>query len=101
MADSAAEEVREAALLALGASRRADGIEILKARYEATADPKTKKCVLLALSSSRTEQAIEYLCGLIREGSQATIDAVISSMSLHRDDARIQDQIEKALSSRG
>ena len=100
VADSAGEELREAALLALGASRRADAIEILKARYEGTADSAAKKCILLALSSSRTEQALDYLCGLIREGSKATADAAISSMSLHRDDPRVQDQIAKALSSR-
>ena len=54
IANSRDEALRDAAILALGESRREDAIELLKARFERTADPSAKKCILLALASSRT-----------------------------------------------
>jgi HEAT repeat protein len=100
VADSRDEALRDAAILALGASRRADAIEVLKARFDRTADPAAKKCILLALASSRTEAAVEYMIGLIRTGTAATAEAAAEAMSIHRGDARIQAAIEEARAAR-
>jgi len=101
MANSRDEALRDAAILALGASRRADAIELLKGRFERTADPAAKKCILLALATSRTEAAIEYLIGLIRTGSPATAAAAAAAVSIHEGDTRIREAIEQARASRG
>ena len=85
---------------ALGASRRADAIELLKARFERTADPAAKKCILLALATSRTEAAIEYLIGLIRTGTAATAEAATAAVSIHQGDTRIREAIEQARNAR-
>lgn len=101
LAESKNPEAREAALLALGASRRNDAMEWLKARYEEVADVDTKKCIVLALASSRTEAAMEFVLGLIRDGSRATAVMAVSAMSVYRNDPRLRDEIVRAAESRG
>src|SRR5580658_2107227 len=99
-ADARNQEVREAAILALGASRRSDAIDWLKERFEAVAHPETRQCILLSLSTSRTEAAIEFLLGVIREGSAQTSGMAVSAMEVNRTDRRIQEEVEKALRAR-
>jgi HEAT repeat protein len=94
IANSRDEALRDGAILALGASRRADAIELLKAHFERTADPAIKECILLALATSRTEAAIEYLIGLIRSGTATAAVSILQS------DSRIREAIEQAQSAR-
>jgi HEAT repeat protein len=100
LVDAKEAEVREAAILALGASRRADAIEYLKEKFGAAADRDTRKCILLALASSRTETAIEFLLDLIRQGSDTTAALALSAMSIHAGDARLQEAVEQAKAGR-
>lgn len=93
------DEVRQAAILALGASRRADAVDWLIARFASVADVETRKCVLLALATSRTEAAIEFLLGLIREGSAETSAMAVSALQIYRDDARLQALVSASRTS--
>ena len=89
--------MREAAILALGASRRSDAIEWLKERFAGVAHLETRQCILLSLATSRTEAAIEFLLGVIREGSGQTSAMAVSALEVNRTDRRIQEEVEKAL----
>ena len=100
IAESQDQEVREAAILALGASRRPDAIEWLTARFTRVADADTKKCIVLALASSRTEAAMDFVLGIIRTASAPTAIMAISAMSVYRDDPRLRQAIEAAAQSR-
>src|SRR6185312_560450 len=62
-------QVAEAAFLALGATRRDDAIEWLKARYAQVVDSGTRQAILLALAASRTDAAVAFLLDVIRNGS--------------------------------
>jgi hypothetical protein len=95
------QEVREAAILALGASRRGDAVEWLKERFAAVAHLETRQCILLSLATSRTEAAIEFLLGIIRDGSAQTSAIAVSAMEINRADRRIQEEVDKALRARG
>lgn len=95
------QEVREAAILALGASRRSDAIDWLKERFESVADPETRQCILLSLATSRTEAAIGFLLSVIRDGSVRTSAMAVSAMEVNRTDRRIQEEVEKAVRARG
>jgi HEAT repeat protein len=99
-ADARNPEVREAAILALGASRRSDAIDWLKERFEGVAHLETRQCILLSLATSRTEAAIEFLLGVIREGSAQSSAMAVSAMEVNRTDRRIQEEVEKALQAR-
>jgi HEAT repeat protein len=100
VANSRDEALRDAAILALGASRRRDAIDLLQSRFERTTDPAAKKCILLALATSRTEAAIEYLIRVIRTAAAATAEAAAAAMSIHEGDPRIREAIEQARSAR-
>jgi len=93
-------EVREVAILALGASRRADAVDWLKERFAGVADLETRQCILLSLATSRTEAAIEFLLGLIRDGSAQTSATAVSALEINRADQRMQEEVEKALRAR-
>jgi HEAT repeat protein len=95
------QEVREAAILALGASRRSDAVEWLKERFDAIAHLETRQCILLSLATSRTEAAIEFLLGVIQNGSPQTSAMAVSAMEINQADRRIKDEVEKALHARG
>jgi HEAT repeat protein len=93
-------EIREAAILAIGASRRSDAIDWLIARFPQIADPSGRKCILLALSTSRTETAIEYLLKQIRSGTDSTARLAVDALAIHTRDRHLAGQIEGARSSR-
>lgn len=93
--------VREAAILALGASRRADAVEWMKRRFDEIADAETRRCLLLSLATSRTEAAMDFIVGLIREGSRTVCDFAVSAMEINRGDRAIQERVERALAERG
>ena len=100
-ADGRNQEVREAAILALGASRRSDAIDWLKERFAGVAHLETRQCILLSLATSRTEAAVEFLLGVIRDGSAQTSAMAVSAMEVNRTDRRILEEIEKAVQARG
>jgi HEAT repeat protein len=93
---SANPEIREAAILAIGASRRSDAIDWLTARFAQTADPAGRKCILLALSTSRTETALEFLLKQIRDGTDATARLAADALAIHIRDHHLADQIDAA-----
>lgn len=99
-ADGRAKEVREAAILALGESRRPEAVDWLKAKFARTADGETKQAVLLALATSRTEPAIEFVLELIRSGNEQTSTAAVSAMEVNMGDRRIREEVENALKHR-
>jgi len=98
--ESGEEEVRDAAILALGASRRADAINWLKERFGQVADRETRKSILLALATSRTEPAIEFLLDVIRTGSEQSSALAVTAMEVNRGDSRIREEVERALRAR-
>jgi HEAT repeat protein len=93
-------EVREAAILAMGASRRADAVEWLIAEFSTTADPAGRKCILLSLATSRVVAGIAFLLGLVRDGSASTSALAVDALSIHSRDEQLRAQIEAALSLR-
>jgi len=94
------EEIREAAILSLGESRRPDAVDWLRKRFDEVADGGSKKAILLALATSRTEPAIEFVLDVIRNGSGKASAMAVSAMEVNRGDRRVQEEVEKALRER-
>ena len=99
-AKSANPEIREAAILAIGASRRSDAIDWLIARFPQTADPAGRKCILLALSTSRTETAMEFLLSQIRTGTDTVARLAAEALAIHSRDRQLADQTGAAWAAR-
>jgi len=99
-ATSKDKEISEAAILALGASRRADAIEWMQNRFQQIASAEMRKCILLSLATSRTDAAIDFLLGLISTGSPQVSAFALSAMEINRGDELIHQRVEKALRER-
>lgn len=90
-------EVRDAAILAMGASRRADAVEWLIAEFAKSAAVPLRKCVLLSLSTSRSEAAVTFLLNLIRNAPAATSALAVDALSIHARDEHLREQVEEAM----
>jgi HEAT repeat protein len=99
-AESDNPEVREAAVLAMGASRRADAIDWLMAKFANTADKPGRKCILLSLSTSRVEAAVAFLLELVRKGSPSASTLAVDALSIHARDQQLSAQVDAAIASR-
>ena len=86
----------EPAMLALGASRRPDAIAVLKQLYGQTTDPRRLGCILMALASSKADDAIEFILEQIRTAPNSIAKLATEAVSIHRSDPRIAQAIESA-----
>ncbi|HVW09340.1 MAG TPA: HEAT repeat domain-containing protein [Bryobacteraceae bacterium] len=93
-------ELREAAILALGASRRPDAIEWLKEKLQSTADREGRRAILLALATSRVEGAIEFLLELVRSASDFAAAQAQEALGIHARDEQLRARLEEAIRSR-
>jgi hypothetical protein len=95
------EAISEAAMLALGATRRADAFEVLKQAWERPLSPELRRTLLLSIATLRLQEALDFLIATITEGpQQAAVDA-IAALGLYRDDSKIRAIVADAVSSRG
>jgi HEAT repeat protein len=99
-ASSGEPDIREAAILALGASRRPDAVDWLKEKFQNTADREGRRAVLLALATSRVEAAIDFLLNLVREGADSAAAQAQEALGIHARDEQLRARIEDAIRSR-
>jgi HEAT repeat protein len=92
--------VQEAAILALGDSRRREAFEFLKAFWEKCGDPRLQEIVLMALSLLRLAPATDFLLTLVGTANQAVASAALSALALHRYDERLRERAALAASGR-
>lgn len=92
--------VAEAALLALGASRLAAALDLLKARWERTSGGPLRKTLLLAIGMVRSDAAIEFLLALLEECSPSMAKDVLAGLALFRDNQKIRSRIENVVAGR-
>jgi hypothetical protein len=99
--DAPAEAVREAAILALGDSRRREAFEFLKAFWEKCIDARLQEVVLMALSLLRLTAAFDFLLTLVAAENQVVAEAALSALALHRYDERLQERTAAAVAKNG
>jgi len=99
--DSHHAAVAEAAILALGASRSTQALKILQQKWQRAARGPIKKVLLLALSTSRNEEALDFLLGLLENAPASTAAEVLSALSAQRPTESICAAIRAALTRRG
>jgi HEAT repeat protein len=100
-AESEDAAVAEAAILALGTSRRPAAFDFLKEKWERSAGGRLRKTLLLAMALTRADAAIEFLVALLESGNVQTARDTITALALYRDNQRIRQLIEAAVSRRG
>jgi HEAT repeat protein len=94
VADFLATDRADVAIQALGNSRRPEAFEILRQRWESTADSKLKKKLLTAIGLTRQDAAIEFLVTLIEEESEHTASAALEALGPLQHDERIRAKLK-------
>jgi HEAT repeat protein len=99
--ETASPAVREAAILALGESRRREAFDVLKAFRERHADVTLQETVSMAMALLRLPVATDYLLALVADGARTIAEAALSALAVHRYDARIRERTAAAVAASG
>jgi len=94
------EAVREAALLALGSSRRPAAFPVLKTFAETHSDT-LQEVALVALALLRLPPATEYLLSLVAGPSQPVALAALGALAVHRYDPSVRERTAAAVAQNG
>lgn len=89
----------EAALLALGSSKRPEAFPALR-DAAAVARPALVRCAMLALGLLRTPEATAWLLGVVREGALPTAAHAIAALGIQRHDEALADSVRAAIAGR-
>lgn len=90
----------EAAALALAESRINDAFVVLRDWWQGTQDPELRKTGLLAISSLRQPEAIDFLLYQIAEGKLKDAKAAIKAMGIHRQDRTLWQRVCQVVQDR-
>lgn len=100
-ADSDDTGIAEAAILALGASRTAGALDVLKRQWERTAYAPIRKLLLTAIASNRSDEAADFLLQLLQSENIAMADNVLVALAAYRSNERIRTQALRIVEQRG
>jgi hypothetical protein len=92
--------IAEAAILALGESKQPSAFAALKEKWERTVRRETRSVLLLAMASSRLEEAIEFLISTVSEAPARIAVEALQALAIYRSSARVRDAVQTAVSRR-
>lgn len=95
---SSQEAIQEAAILALGGSRRKEAFDALKKFWETHVSRSLQEATLLALALLRLPAANDLLLSLVMNEAPAQASAALNALVIHRYDARLRERIATAVS---
>jgi hypothetical protein len=98
--DSHDAPIAEAAVLALGATRSAKAVEVLKRKWEKTRRGPLKGVVLLALASSRSQEALNFLLEQLETALVSAASEILTALAVQRPSVSIRQSIEAAIERR-
>lgn len=99
--ESGDEDVQAQAALSLGVSKLAGAVDVLKEAYAKSRNRRSAEPLLRAISVSRQESALEFLLGIIRNGSEREARDAVRALELNRDSPEIARRIGEAIKARG
>jgi hypothetical protein len=98
--DSDDPEMVEAAILALGACRSSRAVRVLKEKWAKTQRGPVKNALLLALASSRSEDALQVLLAELASAPEFAAKEILEALAAQRPSASIRQAIEEAIKRR-
>jgi HEAT repeat protein len=90
----------EAAALALGESRLAAALPILKDALAEAAGGRDRRSLLMGIALLRSDEAIDLLVALVEKAPEPQAVAALSALTLHRHDPRIADRVRRVVATR-
>jgi len=95
-----ADERGEEAALALGSSRLAGALDVLRQAWNVARDRDFRAVLLRAISLSRLDVALDWLVELVRDGRLADAKAALEALALHAASEEIRTQVKAATDGR-
>jgi hypothetical protein len=93
--------VRDFAALALGESRHPAALQHLKNAWDDVLVTHEMRAVLIrAAAVHRTEQAFDWLIGIIENGSAKQAEVAADALSVYERNAKLSERVQAALASR-
>jgi HEAT repeat protein len=92
--------VAEAALLALGNSRRPEAFDTLKQFWERRSRVELRETTLVAMALLRLPAAIDFLLTLVTEAPESSALAALSALAVLNYDPRVREQTASAVEKR-
>jgi HEAT repeat protein len=99
--DSAEDDLREAAALAIGQSRLPQALELLRKTWELQRIHREGDPLLLSIALTRQPEAVELLLSLIAQGDIKLALAAVEAMAIYRSDDAIRSKLRAAARQRG
>jgi HEAT repeat protein len=99
--DSEDEAITEAAIWALGQSRRPAAVEALKDKWERTVDRSARKALVGALAASRLQEAIDFLGSQLQSTDLATAGEILGALSNYGSNEAVRQSVASAVEERG
>jgi hypothetical protein len=99
--DSEDEAITEAAIWALGQSRRPAAVEALKDKWERTVDRSARKALVGALAASRLQEAIDFLGSQLQSTDLATAGEILGALSNYGSNEAVRQSVTSAVEERG
>jgi HEAT repeat protein len=93
-------EVAEAAALALGESRVAGALGVLREWLGRTLDKDLRRAGFLAVAMLRREDAFDFLLEIVREGTEAAAREAVAALAAQRGDASLEERVRTAAATR-
>lgn len=80
------QQVQELVALVLGESRQPEALDPLQNWWQGVQDPELRITGLLAIAMLRTDEAFQFLLGLVADGSDQTAQEAIQALEIYRQD---------------
>lgn len=93
--------IAEAAILALGVSRSSKAAAALKEKWKRTSRGRLKSTLVLALTSSRSEDALTFVLEELEAANPAVASEILAALAGQRPSASIRQMIQAAVGRRG
>jgi len=95
--DSEDMAIAETALIALGSSRLPEALALLKERWETAISAPLRKILLVAIAMNRSDDAVEFLLGLLAKSDEGTAKDVVTALAFFRTNEKVREWVEEVV----
>jgi hypothetical protein len=97
---SRSEAIAESAALALGESRLATALPVLREAWERIATPERRQRLLFAIALLRNDEGLEFLLERLIEETESVAAAALQALGLYARDAAVRARVEEIVKKR-
>jgi HEAT repeat protein len=95
------DDLRQAAMLAVGESRVPDAFGLLREQWTRQVDSASRKVLCLAIALTRKPEAIDFLLALVSDASEAASAAAVEALAMYQSDESVRSRVRTAARERG